>query len=74
MNDNGSNVHTLSTVTTHDVPADRVLVSAIGQLESTIVIGYNKNGDEYFASSIADGGTTLWLLERFKKALLEMPD
>lgn len=70
MNDNDGNVVALSVITSHDIPADRVLVSAIGQLESVIVIGYDKDGDEYFASSIADGGDTLWLMERFKMALL----
>ena len=74
MNDNDGNVHILSTVTTHDVPADRILVSAIGKLDCAIVIGYDKNGEEYFASSLADGGSALWLVERFKLALLTVSE
>lgn len=31
-------------------------------------------GEEYFASSIADDGTVLWLLERHKKMLFDAPE
>lgn len=63
-----------SFVTTLDLPPDRILEEAIGKLENVLVVGYDKKGNEYFASSVADGGTVLWLLERSKKALLEMAD
>ena len=33
-------------------------------------MGYTETGEEYFASSIADGGDVLWLMERMKAALL----
>lgn len=33
-------------------------------------IGYDADGAEYFASSIADGADVLWLLERLKQQLL----
>jgi hypothetical protein len=39
-----------------------------------LVVGFRNDGSEYFASSIADGGTCIWLIERAKKKLLEMPD
>lgn len=61
-------------VTTLDLPPDRILQAAVGKLENVIVVGYDKERNEYFASNVADGGTTLWLLERSKKALLEMAD
>lgn len=64
----------LNVVTKLDIPADRVLQKAIGRLESVVLCGYDKSGNEFFASSIADGGTTLWLLERCKKQLLEVPE
>lgn len=60
----------LRCVTRLDLPPDRILSAAIGTLESVIVIGYDKDGEEYFASSYADGGDALWLLERCKMALL----
>ncbi len=65
-------VHILNCVSRLDIPADRVLESAIGKLDEVVLIGYNKDGDEYFASSVADGGTVLWLTEKMKKKLLEM--
>lgn len=57
-------------VTLLDIPPDKILLKAIDKLDSVIVIGYTKDDIEYFASSIADGGTILWLLERCKQALL----
>jgi hypothetical protein len=66
------NVVTLRTITKLDIPADRVLAEASkAGLTSVMVIGYDADGDEYFASSIADGGTCLWLMERMKKHLIE---
>ena len=65
-----SNVVYLSTVTRLDLPPDRILEQAVGKMEGVIVIGYDKDGNEYFASSYADGGEALWLLERAKMALL----
>lgn len=58
-----------------DIPAERVLRKALEQgLESAVIIGYDRDGDEYFAASIADGGTVLWLLERCKAKLLAVPE
>lgn len=59
-------------ITKIDLQPDRVLNSAVGKLEGVVVIGFTKDGDEYFSSSYADGGTVLWLLERCKKHLLEV--
>lgn len=58
-----------------DLPAERILSEAAkAGLTSVVVIGYDAEEDEYFASSIADGGTVIWLMERLKKKLLEYPD
>jgi hypothetical protein len=57
-----------------DLDADRVLGASIGELDKVVIIGYHKDGTEYFASSISDGGTVNWLLDRMKLSLLEMPD
>ena len=55
-----------------DIPAERVLEAAkLAELTDIVIVGYDKNEEEWFASSIADGGTVLWLIERFKKQLLE---
>lgn len=58
-------------ITKMDLPPERILEAAKGKdLEGVIIIGYDKEGGEYFASSYADGGTVLWLIERCKLALL----
>lgn len=64
------NVIDLPVVTRLDLDPDRVLTKAIGECESVVILGYDKDGEEYFASSLADGGAVLWLLERLKKKLL----
>lgn len=63
-------------ITRLDLPADRVLMDAAenGDLDGVVIIGATKDGGEYFASSIADGGTVLWLMERFKTKLLAVPE
>ena len=61
-------------ITRLDIPAQRILDEADGKLKSAIVLGYSNSGDEYFASSIADGADVLWLLERFKLKLLNVVD
>ena len=60
----------LNNITKLDIPADRVIESAVNQLESVVIVGYDKDGEEYFASSIASGPEVLWLLERAKHRLL----
>ena len=64
----------LNNVTRLDLPPNRILDAARDELESVVLLGYSTTGEEYFASSLADGGDVLWLLERCKAALLAMPD
>ena len=59
-------------ITKLDMPPDRILEAAVGELEGVVIMGWDKDGKEYFASSYADGGTVLWLAERLKKMLLEV--
>jgi hypothetical protein len=61
-------------ITRLDLPPDRILQAAVGKLEGVVVMGWDHEGKEYFASSYADGGTVLWLAERMKKMLLETHD
>jgi hypothetical protein len=64
----------LDVVTRLDIPAERVLRQATeDNLESAVVIGY-RDGEFYFASSLADGGDVLWLLELAKRKLFETAD
>lgn len=70
MNDN---VIPLGNVTRLDLPVDRVLDAAKDKLDGdggVVVLGYDKDGNRFFSSSIADGGDVLWLLEQCKRELL----
>ena len=53
------------------LPTEKVLDGA-RELKSVVVLGYDADGEEYFASSIPDGGDILWLIERLKKRLIEV--
>ncbi len=58
-------------ITKLDIDASQVLREALGaDLECAVVLGYDPDGGEYFASSMADGADVLWLLERLKAQLL----
>ena len=62
----------LGCITKLDLPVDRVLESAKDKLEGVVLLGYDKEGGYYFASTYADGGDVLWLLENCKKQLLDI--
>ena len=62
-----------SGITRLDLPPDRILEQAIGkELQGVVVLAYDKDGEEYFCSSYADGGTVLWMIERAKLRLLQV--
>lgn len=70
-----SNVVELQVVTRLDVPVERILARATeAALTEVVVVGLKPDGKFYFASSKADGGDVLWLLEIAKKRLLEVGD
>ena len=63
----------LGCVTRLDLPAERVLaMAAEADMQGVVIIGYTSDGEEYFASTYADGGTVMWLLERCKMKLLDI--
>jgi hypothetical protein len=65
------NVIPLGNITRLDLPTDRVLDEVKGDCsDGVVVVGFDNDGQLYFASSIADGGSVLWLLEQAKLALL----
>lgn len=64
----------LNVITTLPCDPDRVLSSAVGQLDRVVIVGITKDGDEYFASSDPDGGTIIWDMERAKLKLLRLAD
>jgi len=62
----------LGNVTRLDIPADRVLEGAMNKLDGVVILGRQPDGDWYFASSIADGGTVLWMMEKLKLRLMDI--
>jgi hypothetical protein len=63
----------LQNVTSLDLPPERLLNAAIEAGPSKVlIIGVKEDGSEYFASSVADGGDVLWMLERAKLKLLQV--
>lgn len=61
-------------ITRLDLPPDRVLEGAMGELDSVVILGYDKEGEEYFASSIADGSDVVWLMRRAELKLLNVTE
>lgn len=60
-------------VTRLNLPAQRVLDAANdSDLEDVVILGKQADGEYYFASSVTDGGTVLWMMEKLKKVLLEV--
>ena len=57
-------------VTTDDIPADQVIMAAVGELKHVVILGYDRNDNEYFASSYASGPEVIWLLERAKNIII----
>ncbi|HEX7891463.1 MAG TPA: hypothetical protein VF522_19080 [Ramlibacter sp.] len=60
-------------ITRLDLDPDTILERNKGDLSGVVIMGWDKEGNEVFASSYADGGTVLWLLERCKQRLLSDP-
>lgn len=64
--------------TTLSLPPDRVLQAAVDNLAKAIVVGVDKEGQFYFASSVGDDNGGLaevnWLLDKAKQQVLRMDD
>lgn len=57
-------------ITKLDLDPDMILEANKGKLAGVVIMGWDDEGNEVFASSYADGGTVLWLMERCKQRLL----
>jgi hypothetical protein len=63
----------LNVVTKLDLPPEKVLNKAADvKFLDVVILGFDEEGDFYFAASSADGGDVLWLLEMAKKQLMEV--
>lgn len=70
-----SNVVELNNITTLDLDPERVLSRALREgLSQVVIVGFDKDDNEYFASSVSDGGSIIWHLERAKHRLLFLAD
>jgi len=56
-----------------DVPVSEVL-DGCKRLQMVTIMGYDQDGNEYFASSSGDIQEVYWLLGRFRKFLEEIAD
>ena len=65
-----SKVIPIGGVTLLDIPEDQILENAKGKMDGVVLMGWDEGGELYFASSFADGGDVLWLMEKCKEALL----
>jgi hypothetical protein len=61
-------------VTTLDHPADRIIEQALGKLDYVLILGFDKDGGEYFASNKSDGADALYVMERAKHKLMKIVD
>ena len=66
------NVIPLGMATTLKMPVDPLLDAAKGQLADVLIVGWDADGELYIASSSADCGEILWLIEKSKQRLLEV--
>ena len=51
--------------------ADTTLNEFMGQFETVVVLGIDKEGKEVYASNTDDGKIVLWLIEGAKSALFD---
>lgn len=64
------NVTPLKTYTTLGIDPDKILKAAIGEVNPVLIVGDDQEGLLYMASSVADKGEILLLLERARLFLL----
>ena len=76
VSEESTNIIELGGITLLNIPADRILKNAIGNLESVIISGFEKEEpcNLYCASSQANGAEALWLAEKFKQEDTEIKE
>lgn len=71
-NDKDSNVLPFTGLTTVDVPANRILEGVKDELDSVVVLGWDKEDSFYFAVSHGKKADILYLLELAKQSIMEV--
>jgi hypothetical protein len=65
----------LGNLTTLPIPTEKIISKAATcKFDRIIIIGLTADGEEYFASSEADGGCILWDMERAKFKLMNIAE
>lgn len=60
-------------VSPNDYDANLMLEAATrADLENVVILGWDKDGEMFFSSSMGDGPECLWLIEKAKAALLRV--
>lgn len=57
-----------------DCSADDTVREALGKLDAVVIVGYDREGNEYYASNVADGANALWHLQRGIHNLMTIVD
>lgn len=78
MSDDGAdddNIVDFPGISKLDLDPARVLQKALDAgMTEVVIIGYDRDGGEYFASSKADGAQVVWHIERAKHRLMTIVD
>ena len=62
----------LTTVTTKEIPPERILEAALkAQLTDVVLIGQRPDGSVYFAMSTAEAPAVNWMLDCAKRLLMD---
>lgn len=69
---NNTEVVAFRAPTKHDLDPDTILETNKGTFKHLMLLGYDHDGDFVFASTMADGGDAVWLLELAKIKLYKM--
>jgi len=59
-------------ITKHDINPDMMLENTKGKLQHVVIMGVDHDGEYHFASSMADGGDILWMMEELKHRLFDV--
>ncbi len=68
-----SNVVEFNGITSLDLTPDRVIQGALNaKMTEVVIVGFDEDGEFYFASSKADSGDVIYHLEMAKHKLLQI--
>ena len=65
------NVEYLDAPPNMDIPPERVLDGAKGQVDTVLVLGWNDEGEFYMAASTGKAKDLIFMVERFKAAYFQ---